>query len=107
MSAVPDILHQLQEAVALISVITGRHVQLDPLSELTERVVEHLERIYPDEDTHALAKRFVSAMDYGGKIHSAPTHTNLWTERDAVVICYGTAALHRMRRPCDASKGAS
>ena len=71
--------------------ITGRHVQLDPLSELTERVVEHLERIYPDEDTHALAKRFVSAMDYGGKIHSAPTHTNLWTERDAVVICYGNS----------------
>jgi len=75
----------------LISVITGRHVQLDPLSELTERVVEHLERIYPDENTHALAKRFVSAMDYGGKIHSAPTHTNLWTERDAVVICYGNS----------------
>ena len=75
----------------MISAITGRHVQLDPLSELTERVVEHLERIYPDEDTHALAKRFVSAMDYGGKIHSAPTHTNLWTECDAVVICYGNS----------------
>ena len=30
-------------------------------------------------------------MDYGGKIHSAPTHTNLWTERDAVVICYGNS----------------
>ena len=75
----------------MISAITGRHVQLDPLSELTERVVEHLERIYPDENTHALAKRFISAMDYGGKIHSAPTHTNLWTERDAVVICYGNS----------------
>ena len=55
MSAVPTSSISFKMQSLLISVTTGRRVQLDPLSELTERVVEHLERIYPDEDTHALA----------------------------------------------------
>lgn len=57
-------------------------------SELRDRVCEHLQRIYPDEDLTNLAAQLLDVMSLAEEQPGDP-HCNHWDERDAVVITYG------------------
>ena len=74
-------------------------MQLDPFSALTERVLDHLVAIYPEEDCQVLARRCIQLMGYRGRIEAPAGHRNAWSERDALVICYGDSVVSASEPP--------
>ena len=67
----------------------GRRVLPESLATLRERVIDHLEIIYPGEDAPTLASRCLDLMQYQKHLCTPEGHRNAWTQTDAVIICYG------------------
>jgi len=59
------------------------------LAELETRIIDHLQKLYPDADHQQLCCRIVELMDYQTHFHCPRPHTNLWSEQDIVTITYG------------------
>ena len=62
-------------------------------------VIDHLCRIYPDEDNNALASRILEAMHLEQDAFTAELHQNKWSESDLWVITYGDSILHPDEAP--------
>ncbi len=59
------------------------------LDDITVRIIDHLSRIYPEENHQEICDSIVELMDYQHSFHTAKSHTNLWSENDIVTITYG------------------
>lgn len=59
------------------------------LAELETRIIDHLQRLYPNVDHQQLCAQIVDLMDYQTRLHCPRPHTNLWSEQDMVTITYG------------------
>lgn len=59
------------------------------LAELETRIIDHLQKLYPEADQQQLCSRIVDLMDYQNDLHSPQPHSNLWSEQDMVTITYG------------------
>ncbi len=59
------------------------------LVELETRIIDHLQKLYPDADHQQLCSRIVELMDYQNHMHCPQAHSNLWSEQDMVTITYG------------------
>ncbi|MCH2190362.1 MAG: alpha-amylase family glycosyl hydrolase [Gammaproteobacteria bacterium] len=68
---------------------------------LFEQVVDHLSRIYPDQDLQSIATRAIETM--GVKAEQAPTplHVNKWSEKDVWVIAYGDSIKQADKAPLE------
>ncbi|GHA09333.1 sucrose phosphorylase [Arenicella chitinivorans] len=62
-------------------------------------VIDHLCRIYPDEDNNTLASRILEAMHLEQGAFTAELHQNKWSESDLWVITYGDSILHPDEAP--------
>ena len=67
--------------------------------DLQRRVGEHLARIYPAQDSVALAERVLDAMALAPDAPAPQPHRNLWDQRDAVLITYGDSVVSEGERP--------
>lgn len=66
---------------------------------IVSAVEEHLSRLYPELDIHALATQTVSAMRLAPDQATQPLHQNKWSQRDAWVITYGDSIVHDDEAP--------
>ena len=61
-------------------------------------IVRHLEIIYPEADSKALAEKAMDAFGVGHK-NAKPRYSSLWDQRDAIMITYGDSLLLDNQRP--------
>lgn len=67
--------------------------------ELTYRVIDHLERIYPDEDLQPLAARLIDAVCGQHELQIPEPYKANWDHNDAVLITYGDSVRRQGERP--------
>jgi len=67
-------------------------------SALRDRVVLHLETIYPELDP-AFADRLMEAMDYGDAVESPDPHVNRWDESEVITITYANSVTKEGETP--------
>ena len=74
-------------------------------SSLRARTAAILDRIYPDQDTHALAGKVIEAFwpDDASPARKLPRKAgnSLWSQRDAVMITYGDSIIDGVHKPLD------
>ena len=68
-------------------------------ADLYRRVIEHVNVIYPNTDTDKLVSDLVSAMKLDTNCQQPVPFTNLWDEKDVVVITYGDSLKRVGERP--------
>ncbi|MBL6689514.1 MAG: sugar phosphorylase [Pseudomonadales bacterium] len=68
------------------------------VSSLRDRIILHLEVIYPDLDT-SLADRLMQAMGYDGEQASPDPHLNRWDESDVITITYANSVTRDSETP--------
>lgn len=68
-------------------------------ADLYRRVIEHVNVIYPNTDTDKLVVDLVSAMKLDTNCQQPVPFTNLWDEKDVVVITYGDSLKRVGERP--------
>ena len=68
-------------------------------ADLYHRVKEHVNVIYPDADADRLVKQLVSAMKLDVKCQQPVPFSNLWNEKDVIVITYGDSLNRKKERP--------
>ena len=56
---------------------------------LAERILDHLDTVYPGSDNQLLTRQIMQIMDYGDEVEAVKTHQNLWNESDIITITYG------------------
>lgn len=66
---------------------------------ITERILNHLDHIYPDGDNHILADQIIELMDFDDSAEPAECHRNLWNQNDIVLITYGDSVLAENETP--------
>jgi len=71
------------------------------LDELKKRIVDHLDKMYPDHNTSDICDRIVSLMNYEEVLFEAKQHCNLWSENDIVTITYGDSIKSPDHLPLD------
>lgn len=70
------------------------------ISKLKSKLVSNLEKIYPDADHEALARRCLEAM--GKRVtEDGISLENLWSERDCLLITYGNSIREPGSKPLD------
>ena len=93
-SAVPDILNQLLEAVEADTQEFGTNAVLVPSMHpralrLRGRISLHLEKIYPDHDLDSLADRVLKASELNQHAPVRLDEVKRWDQSDQLVITYG------------------
>ncbi len=73
----------------------------DKLGELKFRILDHLNVIYADDDTDAIADKIINLMQYAERIADVKYHCNLWDENDIVTITYGDSITNDDELPLD------
>ena len=68
-------------------------------ADLYHRVKEHVSVIYPDADADRLVKQLVSAMKLDMNCQQPVPFSNLWNEKDVIVITYGDSLNRKNERP--------
>ena len=68
-------------------------------ADLFRRVKEHVNVIYPDADADKLVSRLISAMKLDTHCQQPVPFTNLWNEKDVVLITYGDSLKRDGERP--------
>lgn len=75
------------------------------LDELTRRVGEHLDIIFPDLNNEALTTTLIAEISLGRNLQTPLPHQNNWDEKDSILITYGNSImnddelpLHTLRR---------
>jgi len=66
----------------------------DKLLELKLRMLNHLEILYPEDDTGAINDNIVSCMNFETYIAEVKYHCNLWDEKDIITITYGDSIVN-------------
>lgn len=62
-------------------------------------VLEHLERVYLEQDCELLAQQLISAMGLADDAYTAELHKNKWSETDIWVISYGDSVVEQGKTP--------
>ncbi len=65
------------------------------MSELQQRLIHHLQALYPSADTTELANQILRDMRLTPDTPSPGRHTGSWDQRDIMVITYGNSVSHR------------
>ncbi|MGB5224528.1 MAG: hypothetical protein WBN49_05070, partial [Arenicellales bacterium] len=68
-------------------------------ADLFRRVKEHVNVIYPDADADKLVSRLITAMKLDTHCQQPVPFTNLWNEKDVVLITYGDSLKRDGERP--------
>ena len=66
---------------------------------LLDTVVDHLSRIYHDQDIQSIAKKAIETMKLSNSTCSNTLHENKWSEKDAWVITYGDSIKQQGHAP--------
>lgn len=66
---------------------------------MSERLLNHLNNIYPDGENDLLAEQIIELMDFDDSAGPAECHQNLWNENDIVMITYGDSVLAENETP--------
>jgi sucrose phosphorylase len=66
---------------------------------LQQRVLSHLDFIYPDTDAAPLSDDFLRAMRLHEAIQPASPHTNLWDQSDVIAITYAHSVIKKEETP--------
>lgn len=103
-AAVPDIYHQLLEAVEADAHEFGSPEIVNPslhpeTLRLRQRVSLHLEEIYRDKATPELAERILAVSGLGSKPPQQVANARKWDETDVVTITYGDTLRNGGVRP--------
>lgn len=64
-------------------------MESSPLSALEQRLISHLQVLYPQTDAGELARQCLSALKLDAKTPSPQPHRNIWDQRDIMLITYG------------------
>jgi len=59
------------------------------LLELNRRIQDHLAKLYADADLDVISAEIFKIMGFAGDVAEVDQHSNLWDEKDIVVITYG------------------
>ena len=59
------------------------------LDTLQQRIIDHLLKLYPQDNIEDIANAIVDIMGYEAAIAEVVPHSNLWDEKDIIVITYG------------------
>ncbi|MEN8710776.1 MAG: alpha-amylase family glycosyl hydrolase, partial [Arenicellales bacterium] len=77
-----------------------KNISENPIcADLFRRVKEHVNVIYPDADADKLVSRLISAMKLDTHCQQPVPFTNLWNEKDVVLITYGDSLKRDGERP--------
>ena len=68
-------------------------------NELENRIITHLDQVYPHLDTAALAQQLIDAMQYPADATDPPLLYNPWDASDVVVITYGNSIVQSGELP--------
>lgn len=68
-------------------------------TELQNRIIEHLQILYPSHDVVAIADRLITAMGLPKDAMAPARHRNLWDQRDSVLITYGNSIVSEGDKP--------
>jgi sucrose phosphorylase len=103
-SAVPDVLDQLVEAVEADTADFGSATVVNPAlhpkaQRLRQRVKLHIEEIYGTGEADGLTERLLKEAGLQGHTASPGGATNKWDERDCVVITYGDSIMKNGEAP--------
>ena len=66
----------------------------DKLLELKLRILNHLEILYPDDNTGTITENIVNCMNFETYIAEVKYHCNLWDEKDIITITYGDSIIN-------------
>jgi sucrose phosphorylase len=69
---------------------------------LLQKILGHLEFIYPDQDTNALANQLIKTMRLHEDCQHPLAHKNLWDQTDIVIITYANTILSGKQHPLKA-----
>ena len=64
-------------------------MESSPLSALEQRLISHLQVLYPQTDAGELARQCLSALKLDAKTPTPQPHRNIWDQRDIMLITYG------------------
>lgn len=75
-------------------------MESNPYYSLRQRLQSHLDYIYPEADTDALADRFLEAMRLDEESLGTPSaHENLWDQSDVIAITYANSIVREGETP--------
>lgn len=103
-SAVPDILHQLREAVEEDRLEFGSEIVIDPsrhpkAQRIRERVSLHVKEIYGEEDAEEITEDLMEAANMTEQIAPIALGTSKWDQSDVFMVTYGNSIVREGRSP--------
>ncbi len=66
---------------------------------MSERILNHLNHIYPDVDNNPLAANIIELMKFDDSAEPAECHRNIWNQNDIVLITYGDSVVSENEAP--------
>jgi len=103
-SAVPDILHQIKEAVEDDRYEFGSEVvtnpSLNPKAQLVrQRMARHVAEVYGADRAEAITEQIFEAGGMSEQSSATAFGTSKWDESDVMLITYGNSIVSEMRTP--------
>ncbi|WP_432695963.1 sugar phosphorylase [Marinobacterium sp. YM272] len=74
------------------------------LDVLRQRVLAHLNFIYPGSNNELLGEQLLNAMQLTSRCEPPAPHENLWSEKDVLLITYGDSLLRKDKKPLETLK---
>lgn len=103
-AAVPDILHQLREAVEEDRHEFGSEIVINPAlhpktQRIRERVHLHVREIYGEEDAEEITEEIMETANLSEQVSPVALGTSKWDEAEVFMITYGNSILREGRAP--------
>ncbi|TVP78723.1 MAG: alpha-amylase [Puniceicoccaceae bacterium] len=103
-AAVPDILHQLREAVEEDRLEYGSEIVTNPalhpkVQRIRQRVALHVREIYGEEDAEEITEELMEAANMSDQISPLSLTASKWDQSDAFLITYGDSITREGRVP--------
>lgn len=103
-SAVPDILHQLREAVEDDRQEFGAGVAVNPslhpkTQRVRQRVALHVKEIYGDENVETITDDLLDAARMSEQVAPVALGTSKWDQSDVMMITYGNSIVREGKKP--------
>jgi sucrose phosphorylase len=103
-SAVPDILHQLREAVEADRIEHGSEIVVNPAlhpkaQRIRERVSLHIKEIYGEDDAEEITEALLEAANMSEQVASVGLGISKWDQSDIFMISYGDSIVREGRPP--------
>jgi sucrose phosphorylase len=103
-AAVPDILHQLREAVEEDRLEFGSEIVINPslhpkAQRIRERVSLHVKEIYGEEDAEEITEDLMEAANMSEQVLPVALGTSKWDQSDVFLIAYGNSIVREGRPP--------